>query len=142
MPGMRSRRAALSLWLGFSVCGAAQATSCGETVRVENHADLPVTVLIKSFYGTDFERPDPGDFTPEATWRPGTMPFIRVYEVPLEPGAASDVFVRTLCDTPGRRHWVNWSYSVDGDAPVSGQTDLTRESARVLVQPAERKTSG
>ena len=142
MTELRTRCAGISFLLALAVCGTAQATSCGETVRVENHTHHPVTVLIKSFYGSGFERPDPDDFAPESTWRPGTLPFIRLYEVPLGPGAMDNVFVRTLCPTPDRRHWINWSYSVDGTAPVSGQADLVKANANIIVEPVDQETSG
>ncbi len=141
MIDMRAGLVAAFVWLSLGACGSAQALSCGESVRVENQTDGPVTVLIKSFFGLDFERPDPSDFAPETTWRPGTMPFIRLYQVPLGPRAADNVFVRTLCSTPERRHWINWSYSIDGAAPVSGQENLINVSARIIVGPSNQETS-
>lgn len=141
MTEMRTGLVLAFAWLSLGACGSAQALSCGESVRVENHTDGHVTVLIKSFYGLGFERPDPNDFAPETTWRPGTMPLVSLHEVPMGPGAADNVFVRTLCSSPERRHWINWSYSIDGATPVAGQENLINASARIIVQPPDREAS-
>nr|WP_295383156.1 hypothetical protein [Pseudoxanthomonas sp.] len=129
----------LGVWLG--ACGDARADSCGKVVHVDNRTSRPVVVVIKSSYGSGFGRPDPNDFAPQTHWRPGTMPFVSVRQVPLGPGGADNVFLRTLCRAPDRRHWINGSYSIDGVARVSGQENLMGVSASIIVEPANQEIS-
>ena len=134
---IRSRVMHSLLFLAACLIGTAQAESCGSNILITNDTKEPISILIKSFYGVNFSRPDPADFSDVRTPWVNGLPFTRVYEFTIEPASSSQAYVRTLCPSnQGRKHWVNWRQTEDANSVVSGQIDLITERAEIHIRRA------